>query len=148
MSNLRPHHDNQQPIHIKDIPIDLSICYEAAYTLDLYQRVSHTNLMINISNDAWFGDSIAPTQHLQIARTRAAEYGRQMVRSTNTGISAFINEKGNIIKKTQQFKAQTITHTMQTFKGKTPFMKFGNMWIYLLSVAFVLTMIRIYYKRH
>ncbi|RLA07291.1 MAG: apolipoprotein N-acyltransferase [Gammaproteobacteria bacterium] len=138
MSNLRPHSKNQKPIYVKGIAIDMSICYESAYTLDLYQRVSGRSLMINISNDAWFGDSIAPAQHLQIARTRAKEYGRQMIRSTNNGISAFIDEKGKIIKKTSQFKKQTISNKMQTFRGQTPFMKFGIMPMYALSILFLL----------
>ena len=82
------------------------------------------NLLINASNDAWFGDSLAPHQHLEIAQMRALETGRPMARSTNTGVSAFIDYRGRIIKSTEQFKIQSITHDMVGRTGVTPFYYF------------------------
>ncbi len=83
-------------------------------------------MLINISNDAWFGDSIAPHQHLQMARARALESGRYMLRATNTGISAIIDERGRISRRSPQFEPDTLLAEMRLFSGLTPYARFGN----------------------
>jgi apolipoprotein N-acyltransferase len=142
MSNLAAYDNKQEIIFVKNIPVDVSICYEITYSMNLYKRVAKTNILINISNDAWFGDSVAPHQHLQIARVRAKEYARQMIRATNTGISGFIDEKGNIIKKTRQFESATIQNKMQTYSGKTPFMHYGNIPIHMVLLLLSIISVR------
>jgi len=94
---------------------------------------------VNISNDAWFGDSIAPHQHLQMARMRALETGRYMLRATNTGVSAIINEKGIITASSPQFIPHVTSDEVKPFKGLTPYARFGN-WPVII-VAFLVLLI-------
>ena len=79
-----------------------------------------------ISNDSWFGDSIGPWQHLQIAQMRGRENGRFVLRGTNNGISAIIDHQGRIVKRTDQFEATTLTGEAEVMLGSTPFSSFGN----------------------
>ncbi len=83
-------------------------------------------ILINVSNDGWFGDSIAPHQHLQIARMRSLEFGRPTVRSTNTGISAFISHEGELLEVSSQFQEATLSRDVTPRKGSTPYANFGN----------------------
>ena len=83
--------------------IGISICYEDAFGNEVIQALPEAGLLVNISNDAWFGDSTAPHQHLQMARMRAMETGRYLLRATNTGVTAIIDEKGRIISRIPQF---------------------------------------------
>jgi apolipoprotein N-acyltransferase len=82
--------------------------------------------LINVSNDAWFGDSIAPHQHLEIARMRSLEFGRPTVRSTNTGISAFIGADGELLETGKQFTAELMTANVRPYRGMTPYAASGN----------------------
>jgi apolipoprotein N-acyltransferase len=90
---------------------------------------------VNVSNDAWFGDSIAPHQHLQMARMRALETGRYMLRSTNTGITAIIDERGNLLKQAPQFKPFVLLGAVQPFAGATPYVRFGNYPVVVLVLV-------------
>ena len=94
--------------------------------------------MINITNDAWFGNSIAPHQHLQISRVRAAEVGRFILRSANTGISAIINEKGKIISSSPEFEPYIVKGEFSGFEGSTLFTLLGNKLIVLCSSMILL----------
>ncbi len=116
----------------------MSICYEDAYGTEIRQALPEANILINVSNDAWFGDSMAPHQHLQIARMRAIENGRYLLRSTNTGISAVIDNKGKIIAVSPQFKPHALNAKTELFIGETPYSKFGNGIILSLSFLILL----------
>jgi apolipoprotein N-acyltransferase len=109
------------------------ICYEDAYGAEQLYAFPDAGLIINVSNDAWFGDSIAPHQHLQIARMRSLETGRPTVRSTNNGISAFIDEKGRIEQRGPQFQQSRMTRDVQPFSGATPYVRSGNWSVLVLS---------------
>ena len=104
----------------------VAICYEDAYGAEHLYAFPEADLLINVSNDAWFGDSVAPHQHLQIARMRALELGRYAVRSTNTGISAFIGPSGELLKTGKQFEAEVMTATIRAHRGATIFASCGN----------------------
>ena len=96
---------NARALKSGDLSIGMLVCYEAIFEGLAQDRVSQgANLLVNISNDAWFGDTSAPHQHLQLAALRAIEQGRYLVRSTNTGISAFIDPLGRIKVAGPQFK--------------------------------------------
>lgn len=112
------------------------ICYEDAYGAEQLYAFPEARLIINVSNDGWFGDSIAPHQHLQIARMRSLETGRQTVRSTNNGISAFIDEKGRIQQRGPQFQQSRMTRSVQPFSGATPYVRSGN-WP-IVGLSFIL----------
>lgn len=117
--------------------IGVSICYEDVFGEEIIAALPEATILVNISNDAWFGDSIAPHQHLQMARMRALETGRYMLRSTNTGVSAIINEKGRITASSPPFTPHVINDTVKTFEGLTPYARFGN-WAIIMAVFLVL----------
>ena len=85
-------------------PVGIDICYEDAYGDEIIRALPEAALLINASNDAWFGDSLAPHQHLEIARMRAVETARYMLRATNTGISAIIDQHGVLRGTSPQFE--------------------------------------------
>lgn len=126
------------------VPVAVAICYEDAYGAEQLPALRDAQLLINVSNDAWFGDSIAPHQHLQIARVRAAEARRFTVRATNNGISAFIAPDGSLLETAPQFEFATLTADVTPRRGLTPYARFGN-WpviglvVLLLGAAFVRT---------
>jgi apolipoprotein N-acyltransferase len=104
----------------------VAICYEDAYAAEQLYALPDASILINVSNDAWFGDSIAPYQHLEIARMRAVEVGRPVVRATNTGISAFVSADGALSGTVPQFTADTATENVVPRQGLTPYARFGN----------------------
>ena len=104
----------------------VAICYEDAYGAEQLYALPEAGILINVSNDAWFGDSIAPHQHLEIARMRSLEFGRPTVRSTNTGISAFIDADGELLQTGRQFGPELMTANVQPRKGMTPYVAGGN----------------------
>lgn len=104
----------------------VAICYEDAYGAEQLYALPAATVLINVSNDAWFGDSIAPHQHLEIARMRALEAGRYVVRATNTGVSAFIGPKGDVLRTAPQFEYATMTMDVVPYSGATPYVRTGN----------------------
>jgi apolipoprotein N-acyltransferase len=105
----------------------VAICYEDAYGAEQLYALPDAAILINVSNDAWFGDSIAPHQHLEIARMRSLEVGRAAVRATNTGVSAFISHTGKILDSGAQFEPVTLTMDVQPRAGSTPYARTGNL---------------------
>jgi apolipoprotein N-acyltransferase len=115
----------------------VAICYEDAYGAEQLYALPDASILINVSNDAWFGDSIAPHQHLEIARMRSLEVGRAAIRATNTGISAFISHTGKILDSGAQFEAVTMTMEVQPRQGSTPYARTGNLPILGLCLLIV-----------
>jgi len=112
----------------------IAICYEDAYGAEQLYALPEAQLLINVSNDAWFGDSIAPPQHLEIARVRAQEAGRYVVRATNTGISGFIGPKGELLQRAVQFEFASMTMQVTPMQGTTPYARTGNLPVVLLAL--------------
>ena len=139
-SDLQPGPEEQALMKVKGLFLGVSICFEDAFSRDIMQSIPQANLLVNASNDAWFGDSLAPHQHLQMAQMRSLETGRAMVRSTNTGVSAFIDFKGRIIEQTEQFKTLSITQTMNGRTGITPFYHFNKIQKMLALIILLLTL--------
>jgi apolipoprotein N-acyltransferase len=138
MSVLEPGPANQRGLQVAEALIAPSICYEIAYPDTVAAGAAEANVLITISNDAWFGASIGPLQHMQIAQMRALETGRYLIRATNNGVSALVNSKGQIIGKTEQFVQATLEGTVELRRGLTPFMRWGSqpiVWLSLLLVA-------------
>jgi len=119
------------------VALAVAICYEDAYGAEQLYALPESGLLINVSNDAWFGDSIAPHQHLQIARMRALEVGRYSIRATNTGISAFIGPKGELLKSGAQFVPVTMTMKVEPRQGETPYVGVGNWPVIVLSLLII-----------
>lgn len=126
-SDLTPGAD-EQPLLVTagGIELAVAICYEDAYGAEQLSGLPAAGLLINVSNDAWFGDSIAPHQHLQIARMRSLEVGRYAIRATNTGISAFIGPRGELLESGPQFQPAALTMTVEPRTGSTPYASTGN----------------------
>lgn len=120
----------------------VAICYEDAYGAEQLYALPDASLLVNVSNDAWFGDTIAPHQHLQIARMRALEAGRYMVRATNNGVSAFVDHKGRILDAGPQFRFVSMTRDLPPMSGLTPYARFGNvplvLGLFLIAAALAL----------
>jgi len=136
-NDLSPGDDVQSLMVTRDgIELAVAICYEDAYGAEQLYALPDAALLINVSNDAWFGDSIAPHQHLQIARMRALEVGRYSIRATNTGISAFIGPNGKILESGPQFEPVTMTMQVEPRKGSTPYVSVGNRLI--IGICFLL----------
>jgi len=126
-SDITPGEDEQALLVAADgTRLAVAICYEDAFASEMRYAFPEATLLINVSNDAWFGDSIAPHQHLQIARMRSLEVGRFSIRATNTGISAFIDERGKVLRSGAQFKPVTMTMKVEPRGGTTPYTNYGN----------------------
>ncbi len=111
------------------------ICYEIAYPELVTEWLPKADLLITISNDAWFGKSIGPLQHLQMAQMRALESGRYLLRSTGSGVSAIVDQRGQIVARGGQFKQQIISGEAHIYTGATPFSLFGSWPILFLCFS-------------
>lgn len=142
MSDLSPG-QGSSVLSLKGIPVGVSICYEAAFGEEIKRALPEAQLLMNVTNDAWFGDSLAPHQHLQIAQTRALETGRYMLRAANTGVSAIIDPHGQVMAESAQFVDQVVTGEVWPMRGSTPFIIWGN-WaiISILSALILLVFVR------
>ncbi|MGH8584001.1 MAG: nitrilase-related carbon-nitrogen hydrolase [Gammaproteobacteria bacterium] len=103
---------------------------------------------MNVSNDAWFGDSIAPHQHLEMARMRALETGRYLLRATNTGVSAVIGPQGEVIARAPQFEAAALGAEVRGMRGATPYVRLGNYPTLAPACALLLAAWRARRSRH
>ena len=122
-------------INAGNIRISASICYEIAFPDLIRKTASDSNLLVTISNDTWFGMSYGPIQHLEIAQNRALEHKKTLVRSTNSGISAFITKEGKIKEKQGYFEEKSLKNEIELYKGQTFYAKYGNFPLFsILSV--------------
>ncbi|OQX30882.1 MAG: apolipoprotein N-acyltransferase [Candidatus Sedimenticola endophacoides] len=116
----------------------VSICYEDAFGEEMLAALPLADFLVNASNDAWFGDSLAPHQHLQIARQRALETGRYLLRATNTGISAIIDPQGRLLGTSPAFRRHVLQGSIRVMHGTTPYVRWGNAVAVLLAAALAL----------
>ncbi len=133
MSDIASGEESQPLLVAAGVPVGISICFEDAFARDVIKDLPEAKILINVSNDAWFEDSIEPHQHHAIARMRALEAGRYMIRSTNTGITSFIGPHGEVIKRLPQFKVGVLKAEVQPLSGATPFVRWGDWLIVGLS---------------
>ena len=127
----------QTPLVVAGVSVATSICYEDAYGAEQSIFFPAARLIINVSNDAWFGDTIAPHQHLQIARTRSAESRRWQLRATNTGISAIIDANGRVVERSPAFVPAVLSGEVALAAGHTPYTRLGNWPVLLLSLGMI-----------
>ncbi len=117
---------NQPVLTAAGQKLGLTICYEDAFGSDQLEVLRQATLLINVTNNAWYGDSTAPHQHLQISRMRALEAGRYLVRAANDGITAAIGPHGEIVARLPQFKEAVLRAQVRPLTGLTPYARFGN----------------------
>jgi len=130
--------DPQQPLlTAAGYPVGASICYEIAFGEQLIGALPEAAFLVNVSNDAWFGDSLAPHQHLEMARMRARETERYLLRATNTGISAIIDADGRLLVQSRQARTEAISADLEPRKGATPYVRYGN-WPVVIACSLVL----------
>ncbi len=118
-----------------------NICWEDAFGEEIIRQLPEATLLVNVSNVAWFGDSLAPAQHLQISRMRALETGRTMLRATNTGMTAIIDPRGRVVARLPQFSEGVLEGEVQGHSGATPYVKLGNYPIVLACLALIAALV-------
>lgn len=134
MSSFSPGEREQALLQVAGQRVAASVCYEDAFPEEMRDFLPEATLLVNGSNNAWYGDSLAPHQHLQISRMRALEFGRPMLRATTNGISAIINPKGEIEVRSQQFETDVIRRAVQPMQGETPYNRWGNALLIVVTL--------------
>ncbi len=139
MSNVSHGSQLQQNIRILDnIPISSPICFDIAFPNTVRKMNKSSLLMINVSNDTWFGNSIGPYHHLSIARVRSIENNRYTIRATNDGISAIISNKGTIVTLLEKGKSGILEGNVKLIKNSTFYSRKGHLYFIILSFIIVL----------
>jgi len=135
--DTEPGSSGQPPIELLGERIAVTICYEDVFGAEQLASFPDATLLVNVSNDAWFGDSIAAPQHLQIARMRAAEVRRWQVRATNTGLTAVIDPYGRIAASLAPFEPGVLRASVRGSEGRTPYIFWGDWLVLSLALAVV-----------
>ena len=112
-----------------------TICYEDAFAELVTRQVENAGYLVNLTNDAWFGDSEQPHQHLQMAQMRALETGRYLLRATNTGLTAIVMPDGTILNQAPLFTTTVLTGSILPMTGTTPYVRFGDYWLFVALFA-------------
>ena len=129
----------QPALQTKNTRFNLAICYEIIFgdQVQQNQKAHNADYLLTITNDAWFGTSIGPWQHFQMARMRALELGKPLLRSANTGITAIVDANGKVVQQLPQFEKGVLTAQVSSVISKTPFSLWGNTVLYSLSTLIV-----------
>jgi apolipoprotein N-acyltransferase len=138
MSDFRTGAADQAPLTSLSYKVAPFICYEVVYPDFVSEAARGTDFLLTISNDSWFGASIGPLQHLEMAQMRAAETRRYMIRGTNNGVSAVIDQHGQILARSEQFVRTTLKARIYPATGDTPFMQTGSWPVGLVSALILL----------
>ena len=118
-------------------PLAATICYEAIFPGAVLPDGPRPELILNVTNDAWFGDSTEPWIHLALSKFRAIEQRRFLVRSTNSGVSAIVDPVGRIVTHTGTFREEATRGEIAYLKGGTPYRLWGDVpwWLATMAVA-------------
>lgn len=135
MSGFSAGPDRQPLLQAAGQKIAGAICYEDTFGEEMLAALPEATLLVNATNNAWYGDSWAPHQHLEMSRWRALETGRYMLRVTTNGVSAIIDQNGNIQGRSPQFQTHVLSGAAVPRQGATPYMRIGNWPVILLSLG-------------
>jgi apolipoprotein N-acyltransferase len=116
----------QAPLNLADRKVAFNICYEDLFGEVIRRQAAAANVLVNVSNVAWFGDSQALPQHLQLSRMRALETARPMLRATNTGMTADIDPHGQVQALLPAYTSASLDISVQPMTGTTPYVAFGD----------------------
>ena len=128
----------EQPLlRAAGIDLAMAICWEIAYPATVARDARQAGALVTISNDTWFGESIGPSQHFQIARMRAKENGKYLLRSTNDGITAIVDDRGDVVDRLPRFEPGVLTGTFHVVSGTTPYSRWLHLplWVVLVTCA-------------
>lgn len=143
MSDQSPGPPGQAPLDLAGQRIAVNICYEDAFGEEITAALPEATILLNLTNTAWFGRSLAQPQHLQMSRMRALETGRTMLRATNTGVTALISPAGEVVARLPEFEKGVLTATVGGYAGLTPYARAGNhLAIGLALLLVVLALVR------
>lgn len=126
----------QHPLKIAGQQVAVNICYEDAFGEEVIRQLPEATLLVNVSNDAWYGNSLAAHQHMQMSQARALETARMVLRSTNTGATAMIDREGRVLKEAPHFTFFSLDGEVQGYSGATPYVRWGN--IPVVALIFLL----------
>jgi apolipoprotein N-acyltransferase len=135
LTDLSPGGFDQRPIAVAGQKVAVNICYEDVFGEEIILQLPEATLLVNTSNDAWYGESLAAYQHLQMSQARALETGRMMLRATNTGATAIIDHRGELVAHAPHFATETLTGDAQGYTGSTPYVRLGNWPFILFSIG-------------
>ena len=137
MSDFSLGRDDPEPLAVAGQRVAPNICWEDAFGEEIIRQLPEATLLVNLSNVAWFGDSLAPSQHLQISRMRAIETGRFMLRATNTGVTAIVDPRGKVVARLPQFTEGILAGEVRGYTGATPYVRWGNAPIVTACLALI-----------
>lgn len=132
----------QQPMQVAGEKVAVNICYEDVFGEEIIRQLPSATLLVNVSNDAWYGDSYAAEQHLQFSQARSLETGRMMLRATNTGATAIIDQRGYVKAHAPHFVTTILHGEVQGYSGATPYVIWGNWPFVILSFAILILLWR------
>ena len=124
---------DQAPLNVAGQKVAVDICYEDVFGAEIIRQLPAATLLVNVSNVAWFGRSVAPRQHLQISQARALETGRVMLRATNTGMTAIIDPQGRVQNVAPEFSTAVVQGTVQGYAGATPYVRWNDLPVLMLA---------------
>jgi apolipoprotein N-acyltransferase len=136
-SDFTPGAAEQPPLAAAHLQLGATICYEDAYGSSMLAVLRRADALVNVTNDAWFGHSTARHQHFQVARMRALEAGRYLVRAANDGISAVVGPHGEVLARAAEFQPVVLVSRIEPLKGLTPYAVVGN-WLIVSLAAMAL----------
>jgi apolipoprotein N-acyltransferase len=146
MSDFSSGETLQHPLAVAGQKVAVNICYEDVFGEEIIRPLPEATLLVNVSNMAWFGDSLAPGQHLQMARMRTIETGRAMLIATNTGMTAAIDRGGRVLGKLPQYTEARLEVLVNGYVGATPFVRVGN-WLALALAGLLIALSVVLRKR-
>lgn len=142
MSRASPGPPDQPPLKAAGVSLALAICYEIVYPELVRQLADAPGLLVTLSNDTWFGDSLGPPQHLQMARMRALELGRPLLRATNDGITAVVGPAGEVQARLGRFRPDVLSADVAPHQGRTPYAVLGGSWVVVVAFLLVVAGLR------
>jgi apolipoprotein N-acyltransferase len=131
IGSFAPGDDRQPLLTAGGYPFSTMICYEDVMSYLSLKDMPEAAFLVNVTNDGWFGDTAEPHQHMQIARMRALETGRYLLRATNTGLTGVVAPSGKIIHQAPLFQETSITTQITPMQGVTPYAIIGDLFIIL-----------------
>jgi apolipoprotein N-acyltransferase len=125
----------QEPLNVAGQRVAVNICYEDAFGEEIIRVLPQATLLVNVTNDAWYGDSLAASQHNQLSQMRALESGRMVLRATNTGVTSIIGADGKVLQQLPQHEEGVLFGMAQGYDGITPYVRWGNATVLLVLIA-------------